>query len=63
MRTFVKGLLKHRMLLWSLLALAVGGLSLAWVDQNQYRFGGAWWVAILVGVELPANSDRPGRAN
>jgi hypothetical protein len=44
MRTFITGLLKGRRLRWSILAvvLAAGGLSLAWVDQIQYRFGGAW---------------------
>lgn len=36
------GLLNRRMIRWSLLALAVGGLSLAWTEKNHYRFGGAW---------------------
>jgi len=38
------GLLKRRILRWSILAvvLAAGGLSLAWMNQEQYRFGGGW---------------------
>jgi hypothetical protein len=44
MRTFMTGLLKGRMIRWSILAvaLAAGGLSLASMQQHHYRFGGAW---------------------
>ena len=44
MRSFTIGLLKGRRLGWSILlvALAAGGLSLAWMGKNHYRFGGAW---------------------
>ena len=44
MRTFITGLLKGRKTRWGMVAalLAAGGLSLAWMGQQQYKLGGAF---------------------
>jgi hypothetical protein len=44
MKKFINGLLKGRIIRWSILAvvLAVVGLSVAWLDRPCYRLGGGW---------------------
>lgn len=44
MRTYMKGLLKGRTMLWGSVAaiLAAGGLALATMNSHHYRWGGAW---------------------
>lgn len=44
MKRFITGLLKGRIIRWSILAavLAAGGLSVAWMDKHHYQLGGAW---------------------